>query len=305
MHADLRIEPLALELPGHPLGTSWAYLIEGEDGTVHLIDSGVDTDGNFQRLEVALAARGRSVTDIATVTLTHLHYDHAGMARRIRAASGASVGLHREDVEVMRAGRTYGGEGLLQRLELWGVPRDRHAELADALGRPVAASGPFEVDRLLEDGDRIPVPGFELEVLHTPGHTRGHICVLNRPAGTAFVGDHVIAGLNPGIGLGGAGQAVALADYLESLDRLQSSGVGILRPGHGEIIDHVPGRLAAIRGHHRRRSEQVQEAAERAAGVWDVAAAISWSAGWDNLAGTHLYFALSQVAMHLSSMGVR
>ncbi len=61
---------------------------------------------------------------------------------------------------------------------------------------------PF-ADLLVEDGDVLPIAGREVRALWTPGHTAGHLCLVDEGDGLLFTGDHVLPRINPGIGLGG------------------------------------------------------------------------------------------------------
>ena len=86
------------------------------------------------------------------ILLTHHHTDHSGCAARIRKELGCPIMIHREDA-------------------------DRYRE---------------DADRLLEDGDVLALNGgVKLTVLHTPGHTRGGICLLSERDKVCFTGDTI------------------------------------------------------------------------------------------------------------------
>ncbi|QTV80471.1 MBL fold metallo-hydrolase [Microbacterium sp. NIBRBAC000506063] len=162
--------PLAMPFTGLPY--SFSYVIRAASGELHLIDTGLDTDENWARLTDAFRSIGSSASDVATLTLTHLHPDHAGLAGRLRRASDARVGMHIADQRAMHAGAHF-VEPVSANTVIagWDVPEGRMEEVRDAAIRPVAGS-PVEVDRPLVDGDRISAGDRELRVLHTPGHTR-------------------------------------------------------------------------------------------------------------------------------------
>ncbi|MGP3533971.1 MBL fold metallo-hydrolase [Microbacterium sp. RD1] len=294
---------LAMEIPGARPRSSWAYLLEDAAGGLHLIDCGADTDANAQTLENAVRDRGRSVADIATVTVTHAHFDHAGMALRIQAASSARLHVGAADADVMREHRTYAGADLDDLLDRWGVPGDQHGTLRPAAGRRVAPGELPRIDRDLRDGDDLEIPGWSLRVLATPGHTPGSLCVTDVDRGIAFVGDHVLAGQNPAPGLGGPVASNPVSDYLQSLERLAALSPRVLHPGHGDTINEPAGRIGALRRHHARRREDVGRAsADGAATVWDVARRLPWSGGWDALDGVRRFSALIQVDAHLDAL---
>ena len=85
------------------------------------------------------------------VILTHHHYDHVGGAEKLRDYFECPVMMHEQDAFVYRQ----------------------------------------PVDRLLADGDEIDLDGETLRVYHTPGHTRGSICILSEKSKVVFTGDTI------------------------------------------------------------------------------------------------------------------
>jgi glyoxylase-like metal-dependent hydrolase (beta-lactamase superfamily II) len=149
-----------------------------------------------------------------------------------------------------------------------------HAPLARALATATGApllgfglAGRFEPDRHLEDGERLVIDGFSLEVLHTPGHASDHCCFLAsaEPVGTEewstpllFTGDHVMSGSTVVI----APLDGDMTRYLESLRRLlePSRGAFAIAPGHGDLIEDGPGRVESYLEHRLAREEMVAAA---------------------------------------------
>ena len=142
-----------------------AYLVDEEPAS--LVDAGLA--GSSGRIESALAAHGRSLADLARVICTHGHPDHAGGAREL-AERGIEVLIHPADAETMRTG--------------W-----RAALRRPSRGRLFAAMTPELPDFTpIRDGDVLPVLGG-LEVIHTPGHTPGSVCLYGARDRVLFVGD--------------------------------------------------------------------------------------------------------------------
>ncbi len=118
--------------------------------------------------EVLLAALGDR--DVAAVLLTHGHFDHLGAVRALLESKPAPLLVHAEDAYRVTNAQGSGGA-------MFGFP-NHHTPAPD---------------RLLNDADVVEVPGgLLLEVLHTPGHTEGSICLLGR--GHLFSGDTLFAG---------------------------------------------------------------------------------------------------------------
>lgn len=296
--------PLPMQQPGNPFSLS--YLIAGDDGSLHLIDTGYDGDENWALFRRALDGFGLSVDDIASVFVTHLHPDHLGMTERLRAASGARIGMlrrEREGLAAVAAGGLTPPTGLL---EGWGVPPERRAELSIPLGADLVARGIPSIDVSYEPGDLIDVPGRAIEVLWTPGHTAGSASLVDREAGLLYTGDTVLPKIFSGLGLGdrglpGSAASNPIGDYLESLTSLARFDDLEVAPGHGYRFRGLIERNAQLAEHHLHRSRAaaavIRDDAD--ATVWQVASRLRWTAGWANLRSFYLLSALSQTVLHL------
>jgi glyoxylase-like metal-dependent hydrolase (beta-lactamase superfamily II) len=151
-----------------------AFLIDGDDGLT-LIDVGWAKAP--ATLLKTVAEIGRKPSDIKRIVLTHAHPDHVQGAAELRRATGARILIHAEDSAWLQLGR---------------VP---HQGRAGALGHlvdrlPKLHWTPFSADGFLTDGELIE-GSAGLRVIHTPGHTPGHIALHHEPTGTALVGDAV------------------------------------------------------------------------------------------------------------------
>jgi glyoxylase-like metal-dependent hydrolase (beta-lactamase superfamily II) len=143
-----------------------AHAILDDEG-VTLIDTGYA--GSLSRIERGLAGLGRSVSDVRRVVCTHGHPDHAGSASAF-ADLGIEVNIHPADAANLDIGISDA------------VRRPSRGRIFAAMTPPLARFTP------LEDGAVLPVLGG-LEVIHTPGHTPGSVCLFAPRDGTLFVGD--------------------------------------------------------------------------------------------------------------------
>ncbi|WP_167137626.1 MBL fold metallo-hydrolase [Diaminobutyricimonas sp. TR449] len=286
--------PLPAVAPPYTLG----YLIVDSADDVHVLDPGWDDAANWSRLEQGLATIGKRPADVASITVSHLHSDHLGMAERLRSASGARVALSRREQDAIDAlaGRDVADH--TGRLDEWGVPASAQAELAQ-LKRPALA--PFRADTLLEDGDDLGIPGRTLTALHTPGHTPGHLSFVDSGDRLLFTGDHLLPNMFPGVGLGGPTESSPIGDYLDALERLAPYDEYEVCPGHGYRFTGLRARREQTAEHHLRRSREVAAllAGSEDLSVWQIASGVHWTAGWPNLHGFELQSALAQTAMHI------
>jgi glyoxylase-like metal-dependent hydrolase (beta-lactamase superfamily II) len=139
------------------------------------------------------------------IVSTHRHWDHIGDNARVAEHTGADIAAH---------------------------PLDAHG-----LIKPHAGSAPFEIPPSvpaveLQEGGEIRFGSIRLEVLHTPGHTEGSVCLLDRDAGRLYSGDTLFKGSFGRVDLpGGSSEAM-----VESLDRLRTLDPTLtVLPGHGPV----------------------------------------------------------------------
>ncbi len=132
-----------------------------------LIDTGYA--GSSPRIAAAIAANGRSPSELKRVVITHGHPDHAGSARELCEA-GATILMHPADAASLRT--------------TWRDVAERPTR-----GRVFAAMTPEPPSfQPIEDGDVLPMLGG-LRVIHTPGHTPGSVCLYGARDKVLFVGD--------------------------------------------------------------------------------------------------------------------
>ncbi len=170
-----------------------------------VIDSG--TGFNFTRLYQLLKMLKIEFKDIKHIINTHGHFDHIG-------GNGyfieADVAIHDADADIVEKGDV----------------KMSYADFFDGKLKPK------EVKTRLREGDVVSAGGMELEVIHTPGHTSGSICLYDRKSGTLFTGDTVFSD-----GIGRSDMPGGNDGHLQaSLERISKLQVRRLLPGHGETV---------------------------------------------------------------------
>jgi glyoxylase-like metal-dependent hydrolase (beta-lactamase superfamily II) len=304
---------IPVPIPGNPLGYTLVYALERDRGLV-LIDAGWEHEESWAALSGGLTTLGLDVADVYGVVVTHHHPDHAGLAGRVRDASGAWIAMHHADAAVVRAFHEIvrSGERRAWELAALRAAGASEADLADYSEAGPRASGPVDPpavpDRELADGDLIDLPARKLRVIWTPGHSPGHICLYLEDAGRMFTGDHVLPRITPHIGLYpyDLPDVDPLADYLESLRRvadLGAAGAADALPAHEYRFSGIAARAGEIVEHHEERLTEVAGLlADEPATLWDIASRMTWNVPWPAMHPVTRRMATGEAAAHLRTL---
>jgi hydroxyacylglutathione hydrolase len=192
------------------------FLIKGKDSSSHtyllrsdyknvLIDSGVDK--NFLDLQRSLLSIGIKIRDIDIVINTHEHFDHIGANRYFQ--ENALIAAHKFAAVKISA-------------------QDKYVTLYQSgdLNEPVP-----RVHLWLENRFRFDLGNFSLEVIHTPGHTSGSICLYELNHKILFTGDTLFAGGS----LSYIAESGSVGDCIYSISHLATRKINEIYPGHGDI----------------------------------------------------------------------
>ncbi len=192
------------------------------DNSVTVVDTGLSSRTASILNEVRQL--GYKPPDVAHIILTHHHADHMGSLAELKKATGAEVMAHTADAPYINGSLPQPGPARPKWL----------AKVLSPFGR-IWASTPVEVDKLLNDGDELPILGG-IKILHTPGHTPGSICLFIPQQKLVIVGDLLTNRFRPG--LPSRVFTVDMVQEVNSVKKLASVDFDIIAFGHGRPILH-------------------------------------------------------------------
>jgi glyoxylase-like metal-dependent hydrolase (beta-lactamase superfamily II) len=263
--AGMTVTTIALQVPFAVRAVN-CYLLEGDP--LMLIDPGADWHETMVELEDALADRGLRVEDVEQVILTHQHYDHVGLAHRVRERSGATVVAHhllREFLADLPGQMELEDTYQADVMRLHGVPEAAIQELYEVSREHRVYGGSVTVDRLIGDGDVVVAGGRELHVAVRPGHSPTDTVFTTEAERVTFSGDHLIGHIssNPVIHrpldrpADTRDRMRSLPRYIDSMRRTATLDVDVLLPGHGNPVEDHAALVAERLEFHQRRKERI------------------------------------------------
>lgn len=270
----------AIELPTpFPVGPVIVYLADAPGELLTLVDTGPHTSDARAALEIHLAHLGYQVADLQRIVVTHAHADHFGLAADLAAASNSQVLTHPSNIPTLA---DYDADR--QRRMTFFADLFREAavpdEIIETIGRVTSGmkrfAQPVTVDATLDEPDTIRLAGHDWEVLHTPGHARGLICLYERTSRTLLSSDHLLADIssNPVMEPPAPGETErprSLALYWASLQRVAALKVDQALPSHGPVIHNVAQLVHQRLDFHQHRLGQVMDALHNSARTtWDL-----------------------------------
>jgi glyoxylase-like metal-dependent hydrolase (beta-lactamase superfamily II) len=282
---------IPLPIPIGSLGYVISYVFESDSGLA-IIDPGWDYEDASLALARALAQFGRRIDDIDLIVGTHFHTDHVGIAGRLHDLTGARV-----------AAANGNGRRTLASLAAAGVPQEDFERLSGSTG---SARSPLNsIELRLNDGDVLPIPGWTLRTIWTPGHTAGHICFYEEHTNLLLSGDHVLPKITPNISYYADTdiERDPVREYVASLRRLSIYKPVEVLPAHLWRFTELQSRLDDLVSHHGKRLSEVREAIQAGNhSTWDIAHALTWSRPWTSFAPFMEHAALSETLAHLVAL---
>jgi glyoxylase-like metal-dependent hydrolase (beta-lactamase superfamily II) len=212
-----------ISVPFGSEGVVQLYLVRGAKAA--LVDTGVST-APLAYLAPALRGAGLDLADVDLVVNTHGHFDHTGGNAIVKKASGAKIEIHANDA-IYCVSAEHHASVFRRPFDMLGLAGTVEEQAAWILEQAGDSAG---VDRKLVDGDALDLGrGVRFQVLHTPGHTAGSICLYWEDEGVLLSGDAV---QGRGSRAGGLPIYESPYAYRESLERLMHLPTRLLLLGH-------------------------------------------------------------------------
>jgi hydroxyacylglutathione hydrolase len=160
-------------------------------------------------IEDVLALIRQHKLQVKQIIITHAHIDHVGGAMKLRAATGAPILLNQNDYALLK---------MLDVQAAW-------------IGMP--SPGKVEIDRSISSGETVAAGSHTAQILHTPGHTEGSVCLYFEPEQKLIAGDTLFAGSIGRTDLPGGSMQKIMRSLHDTVLALPDETVVV--PGHGQL----------------------------------------------------------------------
>jgi len=200
------------EVSVHPLVSPWgrfglySFFIDAPEPAI--VDTGI-ASSPADGMVPALGDLGRSIEEVRWILLTHGHIDHVGGAMKLRAATGAPILLNQNDYSLLK---------MLDMQAAW---------------CGMASPGKVEIDQPLAPADTVKAGSLVANVIHTPGHTEGSVCLYFPLQQKLIAGDTLFAGSIGRTDLPGGSFDKIIDSLREKVLALPDETVVV--PGHGPL----------------------------------------------------------------------
>jgi glyoxylase-like metal-dependent hydrolase (beta-lactamase superfamily II) len=253
-----------------------SYILD-VNGNKVLIDAGLDTSTFKKKFFQEFRKTGLNIEDIDMCIITHNHIDHIGLLPTLKRKNPSiKIVMHSitkkilewetdksnmEEIEKTATNISY-------EMKNCGLSEEERLRIVQFFTYWPKLRLYQKPDIIVNNGDKIL---NNLEIIWTPGHSFGHICIFDKKRRILFSGDHILSRITPHIGnfiipsflteeYNSYNFNNVLDQYLKSLDIIDNLAPKIIFPAHQDIIYNPHERIEAIKEHHRNRLSDISSA---------------------------------------------
>jgi glyoxylase-like metal-dependent hydrolase (beta-lactamase superfamily II) len=278
----------------------YCYLFKQENHYV-LIDVGYNNKQGRAAWEDVFQELSIQPNEIKTIYLTHFHPDHAGLAGWMQQLTGAPIYMHEIDSQMMN--------------HVWGEESTQARNIKEMMlehGTPLVLAD--EIERQMEllidhirplttisvIAEQSVFGGKRWQVIHTPGHSTGHICFFQEETKVLISGDHILDKITPNISVWPGASQTPLHDYIHSLHKVRGLHVKKAFTAHGIPVENVNSRIDQLLVHHEERLSAMEVMAPGCT-AFEVAEA---SFSHKSLTPHQWRFAIAETIAHLDYLSI-
>jgi len=245
-----------------PMKYVYCYLFKQNDGYC-LIDVGLNYSAAREAWQEVFDHLGIKFDDVHTIYLTHFHPDHSGLSGWMQEQTGADLFMNEVDAAMIE--RVW-GEGSVQVARMkemvlqHGVPENLANGIADHMDKlhknvlPLPLVKP--IGATIEFGDQ------QWSVIHTPGHSEGHVCFFHEKEGILIGGDHILERITPNISVWPGASQHPLHEYIDSLRKVRKYPIKKIYSAHHSPVLNVTERIDELIQHHEERLDYIESLAD-------------------------------------------
>ena len=239
-----------------------------------LIDAGFNSPAWKKKFLQAINTIGLKIEDIDVCIITHNHLDHIGLIQEFKQNNpNLKIVMHNITSKILEWETDKSNTEEIEKeairisieMKNYGLSEEERLKIVQFFTYWSKLRSYQSPDEIVHDGDKLL---NDLEIIWTPGHSFGHICVFDAKKKYLFSGDHILSRITPHIGNFIIPDFLAdeyvdynfknvLDQYLQSLDRIDKLNPKIIFPGHQEIIYNPHERINEIKEHHKNRLNEI------------------------------------------------
>jgi glyoxylase-like metal-dependent hydrolase (beta-lactamase superfamily II) len=249
------------------------YLFKLDDQYI-LIDAGFNSPAWKKKFLQEINTIGLGIEDIDICIITHNHLDHIGLIQEFKRKNpNLKIIMHNITNKILEWETDKSKKEEIEKkainisleMKKYGLSEEERLRIVQFFTFWPSLRKHQTPDKIVYDGDKLL---NDLEIIWTPGHSFGHICVFDAKRKYLFSGDHILSRITPHIGNFVIPDFLAdeyadynfknvFEQYLQSLDRIDNLNPKIIFPGHQDIIYNPHERINAIKEHHTNRLNDI------------------------------------------------